>query len=93
MRLACVERMAKGSSCTPSPDLRTGDSAVRRADRGERKGHKPARPKEPANDDKVIDLMAALRNSLKVDKGPATRRASNPRRNTRAKKPSRRRVA
>lgn len=30
-----------------------------------KKGHKPVRPAKPANDDKVIDLMEALRNSLK----------------------------
>ncbi|MBS0220953.1 MAG: Ku protein [Proteobacteria bacterium] len=34
-----------------------------------KKGHKPVRPAKPANDDKVIDLMEALRNSLKGKSG------------------------
>jgi DNA end-binding protein Ku len=69
------------------------EDALRALIEEKRKGHKPVRPKEPANDDKVIDLMAALRNSLKAGGGPTKKQAPTERRDRRAKKPARRRVA
>ena len=69
------------------------EDALRALIEEKRKGRKPVRPKEPANDDKVIDLMAALRNSLKAGGGPTKKQAPTERRDRRAKKPARRRVA
>ena len=66
----------------------------------EKKKGRPVRPARPANDDgKVIDLMQALRNSLKGGGGQARAQAAGARRpaSTRGggskKSPARRRVA
>ena len=78
-------------------DDRYGD-ALRALIEDKRKGHKPVRPTRPANDDKVIDLMEALRNSLKGKRansssaGSAARPTPNKDRRT-AKKPAGRRAA
>ena len=68
------------------------EDALRALIEEKKKGHKPVRPAKPANDDKVIDLMEALRNSLKGG-GGGGRGAPPSERRTRTKKPARRRAA
>ncbi|HKV14159.1 MAG TPA: Ku protein [Reyranella sp.] len=75
------------------------EDALRALIEEKKKGHKPVRPAKPANDDKVIDLMEALRNSLKgksanvsSSAGNAPRSAPAKDRRT-AKKPTGRRAA
>ena len=48
------------------------EDALRALIEDKRKG-KPVRPQKPANDDKVVDLMAALKKSLEGGAGGATR--------------------
>jgi DNA end-binding protein Ku len=71
------------------------EEALRALIEEKKKGH-PVRPAKPANDDtKVVDLMAALRNSLKSG-GPSRERAERfvaSKAKTARKKPTRRRVA
>jgi DNA end-binding protein Ku len=75
------------------------EDALRALIEEKKKGHKPVRPAKPANDDKVIDLMEALRNSLKGKGANASSSAGNaprsaPAKDRRtAKKPTGRRAA
>ncbi len=74
------------------------EDALRALIEEKKNGHKPVRPAKPANDDKVIDLMEALRNSLKGrgnGSGPGVRGTDQPPGKERraSKKPTRRRAA
>ena len=74
------------------------EDALRALIEEKKKGHKPVRPAKPANDDKVIDLMEALRNSLKgkssnVPSAGGTPRSAPTKDRRTAKKPTGRRAA
>ena len=74
------------------------EDALRALIEEKKKGHKPVRPAKPANDDKVIDLMEALRNSLKgkssnVPSAGGTPRSASTKDRRTAKKPTGRRAA
>ena len=74
------------------------EDALRALIEEKKKGRKPVRPAKPANDDKVIDLMEALRNSLKgkssnVPSAGGTPRSAPTKDRRTAKKPTGRRAA